>query len=117
MTATGFDCVITRTLEAPVEQVWAAWTRADQYGQWASAEEVVLDVRPGGAWSSVMREGSRTQRRPTRPTAAVSAARSQGGRASSRTQTYPLLCRTGHHPLVSSWRCLHFLGFSVMGSP
>lgn len=54
MTTTGFDYVITRTLEAPVEQVWAAWTRADQYGQWASAEEVALDVRPGGAWSSVM---------------------------------------------------------------
>ncbi|MFI6695044.1 SRPBCC domain-containing protein [Streptomyces sp. NPDC050433] len=54
MTTTGFDYVITRALEAPVEQVWAAWTRADQYGQWASAEEVVLDVRPGGAWSSVM---------------------------------------------------------------
>ncbi|MEU0951668.1 SRPBCC domain-containing protein [Streptomyces niveus] len=54
MTTTGFDYVITRTLEAPVEQVWAAWTRADRYAQWASAEEVVLDVRPGGAWSSVM---------------------------------------------------------------
>ncbi|MFI6086252.1 SRPBCC domain-containing protein [Streptomyces sp. NPDC051217] len=54
MTTAGFDYAITRTLEAPVEQVWAAWTRADLYGQWASAEEVVLDVRPGGAWSSVM---------------------------------------------------------------
>ncbi|MFD3523141.1 SRPBCC domain-containing protein [Streptomyces sp. NPDC058653] len=54
MTTTGFDYTLTRTLEAPVEQVWAAWTRADQYGQWASAEDVVLDVRPGGGWSSVM---------------------------------------------------------------
>lgn len=54
MTTTGFEYVITRTLEAPVEQVWAAWTRADQYAQWANAEEVALDVRPGGAWSSVM---------------------------------------------------------------
>ncbi|MFE4832994.1 SRPBCC domain-containing protein [Streptomyces sp. NPDC056672] len=54
MTTTGFDYALTRTLEAPVGRVWAAWTRADQYGQWASAEEVVLDVRPGGAWSSVM---------------------------------------------------------------
>ncbi|MFJ4467600.1 SRPBCC domain-containing protein [Streptomyces sp. NPDC089424] len=54
MAPVTFDYTITRTLEAPVEQVWAAWTRADQYGQWANAEEVVLDVRPGGAWSSVM---------------------------------------------------------------
>ncbi|MFJ4467219.1 SRPBCC domain-containing protein [Streptomyces sp. NPDC089424] len=54
MAPVAFDYTITRTLEAPVEQVWAAWTHADQYGQWANAEEVVLDVRPGGAWSSVM---------------------------------------------------------------
>ncbi|MFD3922329.1 SRPBCC domain-containing protein [Streptomyces sp. NPDC058595] len=54
MTTAGFDYTITRTLEAPVEQVWAAWTRADQYARWAGAEDVVLDVRPGGAWSSVM---------------------------------------------------------------
>ncbi|RKN27336.1 SRPBCC family protein [Micromonospora musae] len=54
MSATGHDYAITRTLDAPVEKVWAAWTDAESYGQWASAEEVVLDVRPGGAWSSVM---------------------------------------------------------------
>ncbi|MET9558099.1 SRPBCC domain-containing protein [Streptomyces sp. NPDC006645] len=54
MTTTGFDYALTRTLDAPVEQVWAAWTQADRYGQWAHAEDVVLDVRPGGAWSSVM---------------------------------------------------------------
>ncbi|MFC9970507.1 SRPBCC domain-containing protein [Spirillospora sp. NPDC127200] len=54
MTATGFDYTITRTLDAPVEKVWTAWTDADSYAEWASAEDVVLDVRPGGAWSSVM---------------------------------------------------------------
>lgn len=54
MTNAGFAYTITRTLDAPVEQVWAAWTHADQYGQWAHAEDVALDVRPGGAWSSVM---------------------------------------------------------------
>ncbi|MEU5567639.1 SRPBCC family protein [Micromonospora musae] len=54
MSATGHDYAITRTLDAPVEKVWAAWTDAESYGTWASAEEVVLDVRPGGAWSSVM---------------------------------------------------------------
>ncbi|TYC01248.1 SRPBCC domain-containing protein [Micromonospora sp. WP24] len=54
MSATGHDYAITRTLDAPVQEVWAAWTDAESYGTWASAEEVVLDVRPGGAWSSVM---------------------------------------------------------------
>ncbi|TDC37878.1 SRPBCC domain-containing protein [Micromonospora sp. 15K316] len=54
MSANGYDYAITRTLDAPVEKVWAAWTDADKYGPWASAEDVVLDVRPGGAWSAVM---------------------------------------------------------------
>ncbi|MEV6373742.1 SRPBCC family protein [Micromonospora musae] len=54
MSATGHDYAITRTLDAPVQEVWAAWTDAESYGTWASAEDVVLDVRPGGAWSSVM---------------------------------------------------------------
>lgn len=54
MGTTGYDYAITRTLDAPVDKVWDAWTTPEQYGQWASAEEVVLDVRPGGAWSSVM---------------------------------------------------------------
>ncbi|MFD0886620.1 SRPBCC domain-containing protein [Streptosporangium algeriense] len=54
MSATGFDYTITRTLDAPVDKVWAAWTIADKYAAWASAEEVVLNVRPGGTWSSVM---------------------------------------------------------------
>ncbi|MDT3442486.1 MULTISPECIES: SRPBCC domain-containing protein [unclassified Pseudofrankia] len=55
MTSTaGFDYTLTRDLDAPAEAVWRAWTVAEDYGQWASAEEVVLDVRPGGAWSSVM---------------------------------------------------------------
>ncbi|GAB3456481.1 SRPBCC family protein [Actinophytocola sediminis] len=51
---TGFDYTLTRELDAPVDTVWRAWTDAADYGTWASAEEVALDVRPGGAWSSVM---------------------------------------------------------------
>jgi uncharacterized protein YndB with AHSA1/START domain len=54
MGTTGFDYAIIRTLDAKVDKVWAAWTNADNYARWASAEDVVLDVRPGGAWSSVM---------------------------------------------------------------
>jgi uncharacterized protein YndB with AHSA1/START domain len=54
MSATGFDYTLTRALDAPVDKVWAAWTIPGNYGTWASAEEVVLDARPGGTWSSVM---------------------------------------------------------------
>ncbi|MFB6951522.1 SRPBCC domain-containing protein [Streptomyces niveus] len=54
MTTTGFDYILTRTLEASVREVWGAWTQAEQYGQWANAEDVTLNVRPGGDWSSVM---------------------------------------------------------------
>jgi uncharacterized protein YndB with AHSA1/START domain len=54
MSTVGYHYTLTRTLDAPVDKVWAAWTIPDSYGTWASAEEVVLDVRPGGAWSSVM---------------------------------------------------------------
>ena len=54
MSIAGFDYTLTRTLDAPVDKVWAAWTIADIYGTWASAEEVVMDARPGGTWSSVM---------------------------------------------------------------
>jgi uncharacterized protein YndB with AHSA1/START domain len=54
MSTAGFDYTITRTLNAPADKVWAAWTIADNYGTWANAEEVVLDARPGGTWSSVM---------------------------------------------------------------
>jgi uncharacterized protein YndB with AHSA1/START domain len=54
MSNTGFDYAITRTLKAPVEKVWQAWTVPGDYGQWAGAEEVALDVRPGGDWSAVM---------------------------------------------------------------
>ncbi|MBE1535230.1 SRPBCC family protein [Actinomadura algeriensis] len=52
--STGFPYALTRELDAPVDAVWSAWTDSARYGEWASAEEVSLDVRPGGAWSSVM---------------------------------------------------------------
>jgi uncharacterized protein YndB with AHSA1/START domain len=54
MSTPGFDYSLTRTLDAPVDKVWAAWVDADNYARWAGAEQVVLDVRPGGAWSAVM---------------------------------------------------------------
>ncbi|TKG63811.1 SRPBCC family protein [Prauserella endophytica] len=54
MSSKGYDYSITRTLDAPVGKVWNAWTKNDEYGKWAHAEEVELDVRPGGEWRSVM---------------------------------------------------------------
>ncbi|GAA4555192.1 SRPBCC family protein [Planotetraspora kaengkrachanensis] len=54
MSTVGYDYTLTRTLDAPAGKVWAAWTVADDYGAWAGAEEVVLDARPGGSWSTVM---------------------------------------------------------------
>jgi uncharacterized protein YndB with AHSA1/START domain len=50
----SYEYSITRTVDAPVAKVWRAWTDAAEYGRWASAEDVVMDVRPGGSWSSVM---------------------------------------------------------------
>lgn len=54
MSTADFDYTITRTLDAPAGKVWAAWTVAGDYATWAGAEEVVMDARPGGTWSSVM---------------------------------------------------------------
>ncbi|WP_067168681.1 SRPBCC family protein [Microtetraspora niveoalba] len=54
MSNAGFSYTLTRTLDAPIDKVWAAWTTPEIYGRWASAEEVALDVRTGGVWSSVM---------------------------------------------------------------
>jgi uncharacterized protein YndB with AHSA1/START domain len=55
-TATTYDYTLTRELDAPVENVWAAWTQPDHYAQWSGAvrSTINLDVRPGGAWSATM---------------------------------------------------------------
>lgn len=52
---------ITRTLDAPRELVWAAWTNPEQFAVWFGTdavdvplESVALDVRVGGAWSAEM---------------------------------------------------------------
>uniref|UniRef100_UPI003F4908D8 SRPBCC family protein n=1 Tax=Microtetraspora malaysiensis TaxID=161358 RepID=UPI003F4908D8 len=54
MSNPGFAYTLTRTLDAPLEMVWSAWTTPGIYGQWANAEQVTMDVRTGGVWSSVM---------------------------------------------------------------
>ncbi|MFI6979101.1 SRPBCC domain-containing protein [Embleya sp. NPDC050154] len=53
-TTDGFRYTIARTLDAPVADVWQAWTIAEQYAQWAGTKDVTLDARPGGSWSGTV---------------------------------------------------------------
>jgi uncharacterized protein YndB with AHSA1/START domain len=53
------EIVITRTLDAPRERVWEAWTNPQHVANWwgpngftTTIEE--MDVRPGGVWKHVM---------------------------------------------------------------
>lgn len=54
--ATGHTYTLTRELDAPVENVWAAWTTPEHYARWSGAvlPSISLDVRPGGAWRATM---------------------------------------------------------------
>ncbi|HEU4641170.1 MAG TPA: SRPBCC domain-containing protein [Gemmatimonadaceae bacterium] len=54
------ELVITRTFDAPRELVWSAWTERERAMRWAgpkdfTAPELEGDVRPGGAWRTVLR--------------------------------------------------------------
>lgn len=55
-TDNAFSYHLTRTLDAPVDRVWQAWTTPDRYARWAYAApgSVEMDVRPGGAWKATM---------------------------------------------------------------
>lgn len=53
---------ITRTIAAPPERVFAAWTRPEDFSVWfggsavdVPTESVSMDVRVGGRWTAVMR--------------------------------------------------------------
>lgn len=51
--------VITRTLDAPRQDVWAAWTDAEQFAAWWGPKGFTttvprLDVRPGGTYHYCM---------------------------------------------------------------
>jgi uncharacterized protein YndB with AHSA1/START domain len=55
---------IVRTLDAPRELVWRAWTTPSGFTAWFGApgatcpsEECEMDVRPGGAWKALMHAG------------------------------------------------------------
>ena len=52
---------VTRTLKAPRELVWDAWTKPEHFSVWFGTAAVdvpldtlVMDVRPGGALNAVM---------------------------------------------------------------
>jgi uncharacterized protein YndB with AHSA1/START domain len=50
---------ITRTLAAPPEEVFEAWTTPEHFGRWFGTEstlveDVQMDVRVGGEWSARM---------------------------------------------------------------
>lgn len=54
------DLIITRELKAPRAKLWRAWTEADLLAQWWTpapwtTEVKALDVRPGGAFNTVMK--------------------------------------------------------------
>ncbi|OZM84157.1 ATPase [Pseudonocardia sp. MH-G8] len=55
-TTSSYSYTLTRELDAPVENVWAAWTQPDHYAQWSGAvrSSLRMDVRPGGAWQATM---------------------------------------------------------------
>lgn len=60
---------IVRTYDASQEQVFAAWTEAEQFQQWwrvegftTPVESVTIDARAGGTWTATMiaDDGSKT---------------------------------------------------------
>ena len=59
MTVSSNEIIITRSYDAPVDAVWAAWTDPAQTAQWWGPRGFTLtnhtkDLRPGGSWSYTM---------------------------------------------------------------
>ncbi|MGH3587595.1 MAG: SRPBCC family protein [Pseudonocardia sp.] len=56
MSDTTHEYTLSRDLDAPVENVWAAWTQPEHYAQWSGAvlPSIEMDVRPGGTWKATM---------------------------------------------------------------
>jgi uncharacterized protein YndB with AHSA1/START domain len=50
------EFTVTRTLNAPREQVWRALTQAEPFEGWLPAKpgSAVLDVRSGGSWQATV---------------------------------------------------------------
>lgn len=62
MTTEASDLTITRLIKAPPAVVWKAWTTPEHLAKWwipapLECRVVKLDVRPGGGFETLMREG------------------------------------------------------------
>lgn len=62
MTTEASDLTITRLIKAPPAVVWKAWTTPEHMAKWwipapLECRVVKLDVRPGGGFETLMREG------------------------------------------------------------
>lgn len=58
--------VLTRTFQAPMDLVWAAWTQREHLLHWLCPKDfnvlfAELDLRPGGAWRSGMQSPDGTE--------------------------------------------------------
>lgn len=56
----GFEFVIRRQFEAPLDRVWRAWTEAERMSKWWGPKDfdivsLKLDLRPGGACHYLLR--------------------------------------------------------------
>jgi uncharacterized protein YndB with AHSA1/START domain len=59
MTDAKLELVLDRTLDAPRDAIWRCWTETDLLEQWFCPKpwyvtDAVLDLRPGGEFSTVM---------------------------------------------------------------
>jgi len=64
--ATEHELIITRTLEAPRDLVWKAWTDPERLKQWSAPHGFTIPVsegelRPGGKWRACMRKSDGTE--------------------------------------------------------
>jgi uncharacterized protein YndB with AHSA1/START domain len=62
MTTASSDLTISRLIKAPPAAVWKAWSDPKHFQQWWIPEPreckvVKLDLRPGGGFETLMREG------------------------------------------------------------
>jgi uncharacterized protein YndB with AHSA1/START domain len=60
------DIELTRTFEAPRQEVWREWTEPERFADWYGGpdfkvplETISMDVRQGGRWNLVMRGAGR----------------------------------------------------------
>ena len=63
MTAGSSDLTISRFINAPRSAVWKAWSERKHFEQWwipapLQCKAVKLDLRPGGGFETLMREGN-----------------------------------------------------------